>query len=126
MQDTQPITDNLLIIDGLNVSGLSTYKVSEEKIITSAKTNMLGSLRQTTIGSRVNINATLTIANRGTLTTLIDKLKQPTLSVTYFDVRDNAVRSSTFIAGNWDAELLFKDRGLFEPFNITLTSVAVR
>lgn len=126
MQDTQPITDNLLIIDGLNVSGLSTYKVSEEKIITSAKTNMLGSLRQTTIGSRVNIDATLTIANRGTLTALIDKLKQPTVSVTYFDVRDNAVRSSTFIAGNWDAELLFKDRGLFEPFNITLTSVAVR
>ena len=126
MQDTQPITTNLLVIDGLNVSGLSTYKVSEEKIITSAKTNMLGSLRQTTIGSRVNINATLTIANRGTLTTLIDKLQQPTLPVTYFDVRDNAVRSSTFIAGNWDAELLFKDRGLFEPFNITLTSVAVR
>lgn len=126
MQDTQPITANLLVIDGLNVSGLSTYKVSEEKIITSAKTNMLGSLRQTTIGSRVNIDATLTIANRGTLTTLIDKLQQPTLSVTYFDVRDNAVRSSTFIAGNWDAELLFKDRGLFEPFNITLTSVAVR
>ena len=126
MQNTQPITTNLLVIDGLNVSGLSTYKVSEEKIITSAKTNMLGSLRQTTIGSRVNINATLTIANRGTLTTLIDKLKQPTLPVTYFDVRDNAVRSSTFIAGDWDAELLFKDRGLFEPFNITLTSVAVR
>ena len=126
MQNTQPITTNLLVIDGLNVSGLSTYKVSEEKIITSAKTNMLGSLRQTTIGSRVNINATLTIANRGTLATLIDKLQQPTLSVTYFDVRDNAVRSSTFIAGNWDAELLFKDRGLFEPFNITLTSVAVR
>lgn len=126
MQDTQPITTNLLVIDGLNVSGLSTYRVSEEKIITSAKTNMLGSLRQTTIGSRVNIDATLTIANRGTLTTLIDKLQQPTLPVTYFDVRDNAVRSSTFIAGNWDAELLFKDRGLFEPFNITLTSVAVR
>ena len=126
MQDTQPISTNLLVIDGLNVSGLSTYRVSEEKIITSAKTNMLGSLRQTTIGSRVNIDATLTIANRGTLTTLIDKLKQPTLSVTYFDVRDNAVRSSTFIAGNWDAELLFKNRGLYEPFNITLTSVAVR
>ena len=126
MQTTQPITTNLLVIDGLNVSGLSTYRVSEEKIITSAKTNMLGSLRQTTIGSRVNIDATLTIANRGTLTALIDKLQQPTLSDTYFDVRDNAVRSSTFIAGNWDAELLFKDRGLFEPFNITLTSVAVR
>ena len=126
MQDTQPITTNLLVIDGLNVSGLSTYHVSEEKIITSAKTNMLGSLRQTTIGSRVNINATITIANRGTLTTLIDKLQQNTLSVTYFDVRDNAVRSSSFIAGDWDAELLFKDRGLFEPFNITLTSVAVR
>ncbi len=126
MQDTQPITTNLLIIDGLNVSGLSTYKVSEEKIITSAKTNMLGSLRKTTIGSRVNINATLTIANRGTLTTLIDKLQQNILPVTYFDVRDNAVRSSTFIPRNWDAELLFKNRGLFEPFNITLTSVAVR
>ena len=126
MQNTQPIITNLLVIDGLNVSGLSTYKVSEEKIITSAKTNMLGSLRQTTIGSRVNIDATITIANRGTLTALIDKLQQPTLSVTYFDVRDNAVRSSLFIAGNWDAELLFKDRGLFEPFNITLTSVAVR
>lgn len=126
MQNSQPITTNLLVIDGLNVSGLSTYRVSEEKIITSAKTNMLGSLRQTTIGSRVNINATLTIANRGTLTALIAKLQQNTLPVTYFDVRDNAVRSSTFIAGNWDAELLFKDRGLFEPFNITLTSVAVR
>ena len=126
MQDTQPITTNLLVIDGLNVSGLSTYKVSEEKIITSTKTNMLGSLRQTTIGSRVNIDATLTIANRGTLTALIEKLQQNTLSVTYFDVRDNAVRSSTFIAGNWDVELLFKNRGLFEPFNITLTSVAVR
>ena len=126
MQDTQPITDNLLIIDGLNVSGLSTYKVREDKIITSNATNMLGALRQTTIGSRVFIDATLTIANRGTLTTLIDKLQQPTLPVTYFDVRDNAVRSSTFIAGNWDAELLFKDRGLYEPFNITLTSVSVR
>ena len=126
MQDIQPITDNLLIIDGLNVSGLSTYKVREDKIITSNATNMLGALRQTTIGSRVFIDATLTIANRGTLTTLIDKLQQPTLPVTYFDVRDNAVRSSTFIAGNWDAELLFKDRGLYEPFNITLTSVSVR
>lgn len=126
MQDTQPITTNLLVIDGLNVSGLSTYKVREEKIITSNATNMLGSLRQTVIGSRVNIDATITIANRGTLTTLIEKLKQPTLSVTYFDVRDNSVRSSTFIAGNWEAELLFKDRGLYEPFNITLTSVSVR
>lgn len=126
MQDTQPITANLLIIDGLNVSGLSTYKVREDKIVTSNATNMLGALRQTTIGSRVFIDATLTIANRGTLTTLIEKLKQPTLSVTYFDVRDNAVRSSTFIAGDWEAELLFKDRGLYEPFNITLTSVSVR
>ena len=126
MQDTQPITTNLLVIDGLNVSGLSTYKVREDKIITSNATNMLGSLRQTVIGSRVFIDATLTIANRGTLNTLIEKLKQPTLSVTYFDVRDNSVRSSTFIAGNWEAELLFKDRGLYEPFNITLTSVSVR
>lgn len=126
MQDSQPISVQLLKIDGLDVSGLASYKVREQKQFTTNATNMLGALRRTVIGSRTVINATMTIANKGTLNALIAKLKKDSFDVAYFDVRDNAIRTATFICDDWESELLFKDRGLYEPFSITLTSLAVR
>lgn len=126
MQDNQPITAQLLKIDSLDITGLASYKVSDIKVFTTNATNMLGSIRRTVIGSRTVIEAQLTIANRGTLNALIGKLKLDSFDVSYFDVRDNALRSATFVCDDWESELLFKDRGLFEPFSITLTSLAVR
>ena len=126
MQDSQPIIAQLLRIEGLDVSGLAVYKVSESKVFTTNSTNMLGAIRRTLIGTRTVLDTQLTIANRGTLTAIIAKLKLDSFDVTYFDTRDNALRTAAFVADGWDTELLFKDRGLFEPFTITLTSLAVR
>lgn len=121
-----PITASLLVIDGLDISDVATYKVSENKEVKSSTTNMRHDLRQTIIGSRVTIDAELTVTDRTRLNAIIAKIDQDYFDVTYFNARDNATRQAQFTCGGYDSELLFKDRGLYKPFTIQLTSVSVR
>lgn len=126
MIEPKPITSSLLIIDGLDVSDVATYRVAENKEAKTNKTNMRGDLRQAIIGSRVMIDAQVTVTNRDRLSAIVAKLSQDYFDVTYFDPRSNTARQAQFISDGFDSELLFKDRGLFKPFNIKLVSVSVR
>lgn len=124
---SEPIAGDLLLIDGVTIPEIVSYKVTEAKLWKDADRNMKGDVRATLIGVFPKIEATLGLVNRSRAAQIAAKLDQAYFSVTYFDPSLNANRTAQFYAADYTMEFQTKQRGLFKPSTvITLVPVSKR
>lgn len=117
-------TGNLLVIDGLNITNLVTYKVTRAKLWRDADRNMNGDIRATLIGVFPKLELTIGVTQQSDLDNICAKLDQPYFPVTYFDPKTEATRTAQYYAGDYSPEMLSKSRGLWKPFQVNLIPVS--
>ena len=114
------INETLLKLDGWTVPNVKKYIVERPKLWTNASRNMAGGLRATLIGVFAKINVTIAYLTENDLQTLISKLDQPSIQVTYYDAKTKTVKTGTFYASDYKLELFRKDKGLYRDINFRL------
>lgn len=126
MITSQPISGNLLTIDGVTIPELVSYKVTQAKLWKDADRNMNGDVRATLIGVFPKIELTIGLVNRARAAAISAKLDKAYFSVTYFDPSLNANRTAQYYAGDYSFELQTKQRGIFKPTQVALVPVSKR
>jgi hypothetical protein len=115
------ISGTLLKINGTNIGKLVGYEVDYQNLYSDADRNMQGDIRATFIGWFPKINLTTRNAiSRADLNTLIQLLKNPNLTVQWYDI-DGSTKTGQFYAASFKAKLMERDRELYESFSCTLT-----
>lgn len=120
---SQPISGDLLVLDGLTIPEITSYRVSENKLWKDATRNMNGAMRSTLIGVFPVIQLEFGYMNKGRMADIADILNQLTFGVTYFDPSTDSSKTLDFFAENFTMEIEDKERGLFKPTSVNLTSV---
>lgn len=119
------ISGELIRIDNQSVPSLKRYNVRYEKIWANTSRNMAGDHRATLLGE----DAIITAEFGGELlqpdiTDLLPKLSQDYFSVTFYDPKTDATRTATYFVEGYDAELLFKHKGQFNPVSVEFHPVS--
>ena len=116
-------TGALVKINGSSVPCLQGYKVQRAKLWKEAERNMEGEVRATFIGVFPKIELQVGYTDEAQMSALVKLLDRPFFTVEYFDVGIQAVRSAKYYAGDYDAGLYNKARGLYGPFTVSLVPV---
>jgi hypothetical protein len=115
------ITSTLIQINGTNITKLVGYEVDYQNLYSDADRNMQGDVRATFIGWFPKINlSTRNATPRADLSALIQILKNPNLTVKWYDI-DGSIKTGQFYAASFKAKLMERDRELYESFSCTLT-----
>ncbi|MDD2370831.1 MAG: hypothetical protein PHQ32_02380 [Firmicutes bacterium] len=119
-------TGDLLKINGNVIDSIIGYKVNRIKKWRDTETNMAGDMRATLIGIYPEIEIEINVCTQDQITTLIQLLDQPYLSVEWFDVLINNTHTAQYYPDNFDIDMLFKNRGLYKSFKVKLIPVSKR
>lgn len=115
---------NLLQIDGLTIPEIVSYKVTRAKLWRDADRNMNGDVRATLVGVFPKIELEINVETQDRLQAVCAKLDQAYFSVTYFDPSIGTTRTAQFYAGDYSPEMLSKERGLWNKYNVNLIPVS--
>lgn len=126
MITSDPISGNLLTIDGLAIPEIKSYTVGQNKLWKDAERNMNGTVKATLIGVVPKIELEFNYMNRTRMAAISAKLNMAYFSVSYFDPTTNGTRTANFYAGDYNVELERKDTGLMRPAKVSLIAVSVR
>lgn len=113
------ITTLLKINDNI-IPKIKTYDVEFPKLWAQADRNLKGDLVATYIGTFPKINLEFTYMNRVEMAQILSLLVLPYITVQYWDILRNGLRTATFYAGEFKSPLYDKTRELFKPFTVNL------
>ncbi|MCL2094778.1 hypothetical protein FWH13_01540 [Candidatus Saccharibacteria bacterium] len=115
------ISGDLLKINGQPVVGLSQHRISYAKLWSEAERNMSGDLRATYAGGYPRLELEIGgILTSDRVQQLIQLLDTPYLSVTFYNPKIKNVETAQYYAGDFQIELLERERELYKPFTVNL------
>ncbi len=117
---------DLLKINGNIISSIIGYKVNRIKRWKDAETNMAGQMRATLLGIFPEIEIEINVTSQDEIKDLVQLLDLPYLTVEWFDVVVGTIHTAQYYPGEFDIDMLFKNRGLYKPFKVKLLPVAKR
>lgn len=117
---------DLVQIDGVTIPHLVTYKVGRAKLWKNAERNMNGDVRATLIGIFPKIIMQIGYTTQEEISELTQILDKDFFTVTWFDVRTQSTVSTEYYASDYEVGLFSKQRGLYEPFNVSLVPISKR
>ena len=117
---------DLVQIDGITIPHLVTYKIGRAKLWKNAERNMSGDIRATLVGIFPKITMEVGYTTQEEISQLTQLLDKDFFTVTWFDVRVQAVVSTQYYASDYDIELDSKSKGRYKPFEVSLVPVSKR
>lgn len=119
-------TGDLVKIDGVTIPHLVTYKVQRAKLWKNAERNMNGDVRATLIGIFPKIIMQVGYTTQEEISQITQLLDQDYFTVTWFDVRLGQTVSTQYYASDYDIGIFNKQKGLYEPFEVSLVPISKR
>ena len=118
------ITGSILKINGVNITGIKSYKVARNKLWKEAERTMTGDVKATLIGIFPKVEVEFTYLSQSQMASLCAKLDQPFFDLTYYDNRKDALVTASYYAGDYEAKLYNNQLGIYEPFSVTFVPVS--
>jgi len=119
-------TGVLVKINDNIIPNLVDYKVGRNKLWKNADRNMNGDMRATLIGIFPKIVLKIGICTEAQISELTELFDLDYFTLEYFDVRVQDTVTASYYASDYDIEILNKQKGLYKPFNVSLTPVSKR
>lgn len=119
-------TGVLVKINNNIIPNLVDYKVGRNKLWKNADRNMNGDMRATLIGIFPKIVLKIGICTEAQISELTELFDLDYFTLEYFDVRVQDTVTASYYASDYDIEILNKQKGLYKPFNVSLTPVSKR
>lgn len=117
---------DLVQIDGITIPHLVTYKIGRAKLWKNAERNMSGDIRATLVGIFPKIIMEVGYTTQEEMSQLTQILDKDFFTVTWFDVRVQALVSTQYYASDYEVELDSKSKGRYKPFEVSLVPVSKR
>ena len=117
---------DLVQIDGITIPHLATYKIGRSKLWKNAERNMSGDIRATLVGIFPKIIMKVNYTTQEEMSQLTQILDKDFFTVTWFDVRVQALVSTQYYASDYEVELDSKSKGRYKPFEVSLVPVSKR
>lgn len=117
---------DLVQIDGITIPHLVTYKIGRAKLWKNAERNMSGDIRATLVGIFPKIIMKVGYTTQEEMSQLTQILDKDFFTVTWFDVRVQALVSTQYYASDYEVELDNKSKGRYKPFEVSLVPVSKR
>lgn len=117
---------DLVQIDGITIPHLVTYKIGRAKLWKNAERNMSGDIRATLVGIFPKIIIEVGYTTQEEMSQLTQILDKDFFTVTWFDVRVQALVSTQYYASDYEVELDSKSKGRYKPFEVSLVPVSKR
>lgn len=117
---------DLLKINGTKIPHIVSYKVQRAKLWKSSERNMSGDMRGTLIGIFPKVTIQVGYTTQEEIANLTELLDQGFFTVEYFDVRSQGMATAQYYAGDYDVGLFNKEKGMYEPFEVSLIPVSKR
>lgn len=117
---------SLVEIDGNTFDHLVSYKIGRAKLWKNSDRNMNGDVRATLIGIFPKIKMKINYTTQQEMAELTRILDQDFFTVTWFDVRVQALVSTQYYASDYDVELDDKHNGRYKPLEVNLVPVSKR
>ena len=117
---------DLVQIDGITIPHLVTYKIGRAKLWKNAERNMSGDIRATLVGIFPKIIMEVGYTTQEEMSQLTQILDKDFFTVTWFDVRVQALVSTQYYASDYEVELDNKSKGRYKPFEVSLVPVSKR
>lgn len=117
---------DLVKINGVTIPHLVTYKVQRAKLWNSSERNMNGDMRATLIGIFPKVIMQVGYTTQEELATITQLLDTPFFNLTWFDVRIQETITTEYYASDYEVGLFNKEKGLYEPFEVSLVPVSKR
>jgi hypothetical protein len=119
-------TGDLLLIDGVRIPHIVSYKVGRAKLWKDSERNMSGDVRATLIGIFPKIQLEIGYTTEDEMSALTAILDKAFFEVTWFDVRTQGTTTAKYYASDYDTELDSKSKGRYKPFSVNLVPVSKR
>lgn len=119
-------TGDLLLIDGVRIPHIVSYKVGRAKLWKDSERNMSGDVRATLIGIFPKIQLEIGYTTEDEMSALTAILDKAFFDVTWFDVRMQGTTTAKYYASDYDTELDSKSKGRYKPFSVNLVPVSKR
>lgn len=117
---------DLLLIDGVRIPHIVSYKVGRAKLWKDSERNMSGDVRATLIGIFPKIQLQIGYTDQEAMRDLTLLLDKAFFDVTWFDVRTEGTYTAQYYASDYDVELDSKVKGRYKPFSVNLVPVSKR
>lgn len=117
---------NLVKINGTVIPHIQEYKIARAKLWKDSERNMSGDVRAVLIGIFPKISIKVGVTTQEEMAELTALLDQDFFEVEWFDVRTQTTIKANYYAGDYDTELLSKEKGLYQPFSVNLVPVSKR
>ncbi|MBR2766803.1 hypothetical protein IKD67_01825 [Candidatus Saccharibacteria bacterium] len=116
---------DLLKINNTTIPGIKEYKVGRNKLWKDADRNMNGDVRATLIGVFPKISIVFRDAlTEDEVSTICALLDEPYFNVTYHDAKLKQTRTAQYYAGDYEPEILDRQRKLYKSFSVNLIPVS--
>lgn len=116
----------LVKINGAVIPYIKEYKIGRSKLWKNAERNMSGDVRATLIGVFPKITMTVGTMTQEEMCQLVQLLDLDYFEVEWFDVRIQTTVKTNYYAGDYDVDLLDKNKGLYKPLSVNLVPVSKR
>jgi hypothetical protein len=120
------INHPLIIIGGLTLNEMVSYKVNYSKLWKDADRNMNGDISSTFIGIFPNIDAETTPLTQAQVGVICDALDQSFFTATFWDPSSNAQRTASFYASDYSVELLSRATGTYGSVSFSIVPISRR
>ena len=117
---------DLVKINGTRLPHVVSYKIQRAKLWKSSERNMNGDIRATLIGIFPKIIVQVGYTTQDQMANICALLDKDYFSVEYFDVRLQQTVTAQYYAGDYEVGLFNKQKGLYEPFEVSLVPVSKR
>jgi hypothetical protein len=120
------INNPLIVIGGLTLTELVSYKVNYSKLWKDADRNMNGDISSTLIGIFPNIDASTTPLTQAQVGVLCAALDQPYFTATFWDPSSNSQRTASFYASDYSITLLSRVTGMYGTVDFSIIPISKR
>lgn len=117
---------DLLLIDGVRIPHIVSYKVGRAKLWKDSERNMSGDVRATLIGIFPKIQLQIGYTDQETMRDLTLLFDKAFFDVTWFDVRTEGTYTAQYYASDYDVEIDSREKGRYKPFSVNLVPVSKR
>lgn len=116
----------LIVIGGLSLTEMASYKVNYSKLWKDADRNMNGDITSTFIGIFPNIDAATTPLTRTQVQTLCAALDQPYFTATFWDPSSNSQKTASYYASDYSITLLNRMTGMYGSVEFSIVPISRR